>query len=172
MNREKALFLDRDGVINEDSGYPYKPEQIIFRDGIFDFCGAALNKGYILVVVTNQGGIAKGYYTEADVVALHTWMGDRFRDQGIAIAGFYYCPFRPDGVIPEYTKESFMRKPKPGMILQAAQDLNIDIAQSLMLGDKPTDRIELKELKSIIIKGKYSEREYDVTGFEEVKKLI
>ena len=168
----KAIFLDRDGVINKDSAYPYKPEHITFTDGIFKFCITALKRGYILVVVTNQAGVAKGHYSEGDVISLHKWMGRKFREQGIEIAAFYYCPYHIDGIVPEYQKDSEDRKPKPGMFFQASKDLGIDIKNSIMVGDKLTDRIELEDLKSIIIKSKYTGDNYDVVSLEEVEKML
>ena len=169
---KRALFLDRDGVINEDTAYPHKPEHITFRKGIFKFCKTALKKGYIIVVVSNQAGVAKGYYSEDDVIALHKWMNSKFREQGIEIAGFYYCPYHIDGTVPEYKKYSANRKPKPGMFLQASKDLGIDIKNSIMVGDKLTDRIELEDLKSIIIKSKYTGNNYDVESIKEAEKIL
>lgn len=170
--KKKALFLDRDGIINEDSEYPFKPEHIVFKKGIFKFCKSAIDKGYILVVVTNQAGIAKGYYSEDDVVFLHKWMENKFREQGIPIAKFYYCPFHSEGTIEQYKKDSPLRKPKPGMILLAAQELDIDLKKSIMIGDKPSDRIELKELKSIIVHSHYSGDNYDAENIAAVEEMI
>ncbi len=168
----KAIFLDRDGIVNEDTGYPCKPEQIRFTKSIFKFCKTILSKEYILVIVSNQAGVAKGYFSEDAVKLLHTWMEDKFLEQGIEIAGFYYCPFHKDGVVPEYTKDSNMRKPKPGMILEAARDLNIDINKSIMIGDKISDRIELDGLQSIIVRSKYTGKGYDAKNLESVEKMI
>lgn len=167
-----ALFLDRDGIINEDTKYPHKPEHITFKKDIFKFCKAVIEKGYILVVVSNQAGVAKGYYSEDDVVFLHKWMENKFRERGITIAGFYYCPYHIEGTVQKYRKDSPMRKPKPGMILQAAKELGIDLKKSVMVGDKPSDRIELKELKSIIVHSKYTGNEYDAEDIVAVEKMI
>ncbi len=169
---KKALFLDRDGVINIDCAYPHKPEQIIFSDGIFNLCKKALSKGYLLVVVTNQAGVAKGYFTEDDVKRLHDWMQQQFCNQGIKIDAFYYCPFHPNATVEMYKKDSSCRKPGPGMILQAAKDFNIDINESLMVGDKESDRISLPGLKSIIIKSQYSKEDYDVVSLAEVERFL
>ncbi len=168
----KAIFLDRDGVVNEDTGYPCRPEQITFTKHIFEFCKAAVVKDYILVIVSNQAGVAKGYFSEDDVNFLHKWMENKFRERGIEITGFYYCPFHRDGVIPEYTKDSNMRKPKPGMIVKAAQDLTIDITKSIMVGDKVSDRIEYDGLKSIIIRSSYTGTDYDAENLLSVEKMI
>jgi D-glycero-D-manno-heptose 1,7-bisphosphate phosphatase len=170
--KNKALFLDRDGVINEDSAYPYKPEHIIFKEGIFDFCRKAVEKGYLLVVVTNQAGVAKGKFTEDDVKALHVWMGNQFQERHIPVAGFYYCPFHKDGVVPRYAVDSEWRKPKPGMILQAMKDLDIDETQSIMIGDKLSDRIALAGLRSIILKSNYTPHDYNAENFEELQNMI
>lgn len=169
---KKALFLDRDGVINEDLGYPYKPEHIKFKKGIFEFCQKAIDKGYIIVIITNQAGVAKGYFSEKEVQHLHLWMTREFKKKNIHIAGIYYCPFHQDGTIKKYQKKSYLRKPKPGMILQAQQDLNINLEKSIMVGDKLSDRIHLKELRSIIIKSKYTPNEFDVESFEEILLMI
>jgi D-glycero-D-manno-heptose 1,7-bisphosphate phosphatase len=170
--KNKALFLDRDGIINEDREYPHKPEHIVFFPAVFDLCKLAIEKGYLIVVVTNQAGVAKGYFSENDVVSLHEWMSERFRERGIAIAGFYYCPFHENGVIEEYKRVSFCRKPKPGMFLAAAKDLDIDLSRSIMIGDKQSDRIELPELKCYIVKSRYSAGNYDYETLEQVKAVL
>ena len=170
--KKKALFLDRDGIINKDWDYPHKPEHIEFFPAVFELCRAAIEKGYIIVVVTNQAGVAKGYFTENEVMSLHEWMKGQFRQRGIDIAGFYYCPFHKNGVVEAYAKESFCRKPKPGMFLNAAKDLNIDLSASVMIGDKQSDRIELPELKSYVIKSKYAIDKYDFETLEEAVKIL
>jgi D-glycero-D-manno-heptose 1,7-bisphosphate phosphatase len=173
MNFErKAIFLDRDGVVNEDTAYPHKPEHIKFKDGIFKFCKAAIQKGYIIVIVTNQAGVAKGHFSESDVQFLHKWMHNKFQEQGIEISGFYYCPYHKDALIPEYKEDSFFRKPNPGMILKASEELGININKSVIVGDKPSDRIELKELRSIILKSDYTGDDYDVESIGAVENLI
>jgi D-glycero-D-manno-heptose 1,7-bisphosphate phosphatase len=170
--KNKALFLDRDGIINEDKEYPHKPEHIVFYPAVFELSRAAIEKGYIVVVVTNQAGVAKGYFTENDVRSLHAWMAEQFGVKGITIAGFYYCPFHKNGVTPAYKRESYCRKPKPGMFLNAAKDLDIDLSRSIMIGDKQSDRIELPELKCYIIKSKYVVDNYDFETLEEVKAIL
>jgi D-glycero-D-manno-heptose 1,7-bisphosphate phosphatase len=172
MEKNKALFLDRDGVVNEDVRYAHKPEQIRFCDGIFDLCEAALAKGYLLVVVTNQAGIAKGHFTEEEVRNIHQWIADRFASRGIRLTAFYYCPFHANGSVPEYRKDSACRKPKPGMFLEAAADHNIDLSASLMVGDKVSDRIELPGLRCIIVKSAYTTSGYDVASIREVIPLL
>jgi D-glycero-D-manno-heptose 1,7-bisphosphate phosphatase len=168
----RALFIDRDGVINEDTGYPHKPEHIVFRPGIFDLCASARLKGYVLVVVTNQAGVGKGRFTEDDVRSLHAWMQEEFRRRGIEIAAFYYCPHHVNATLPEYRMACEDRKPRPGMILKAARDLDLDVSTSVMIGDKHSDRIELPGLKSIIIRSRYAETGYDVEALSQIEALL
>jgi len=172
MSDNRALFLDRDGIINEDVRYPHLPEHIRFCEGIFDVCRTAAEKGYLLIVVTNQAGVAKGYYTEDDVVALHEWMREQFLLQGITITAFYYSPYHNDGTVEKYVRNSDCRKPNPGMVLRAAGDYDIDIARSLMVGDKESDRILLPELKSVIVKSNYTPEKYDVESLNDVIALL
>jgi D-glycero-D-manno-heptose 1,7-bisphosphate phosphatase len=134
-----ALFLDRDGIINLDLGYVHRPTDFIFRDGIFELCRAAQDAGLLLVVVTNQAGIGRGYYTEADFQALTRWMLARFAERGIGFAGLEYCPDHPVHGIGHYRRENRRRKPSPGMILDACTALGIDPARSIMVGDRATD---------------------------------
>jgi len=172
LQKKKALFLDRDGIINEDKEYPSKPDHIVFIPAVFNVCRAAVEKDYIIVVVTNQAGVAKGLFSETDVIALHDWMSGQFRQRGIIIAGFYYCPFHKNGTVEAYARDSFCRKPKPGMFLNAAKDLNIDLSRSIMIGDKHSDRIELPELKSYIIKSRYAVDNYDLESLEKAITIL
>ena len=170
--KQKAFFIDRDGIINEDTGYPYKPDHILFRPEIFDICRAAQQKGYLLIVITNQAGVAKGKFSEEDVRSLHAWIKDQFKARGIDIAAFYYCPHHKDGVVPEYAKTCNCRKPKPGMIEQAQRDFQIDIPGSLVIGDKVSDRIDYPGLRSLIVKSKYTVRNYDVEYPAQILKYL
>jgi D-glycero-D-manno-heptose 1,7-bisphosphate phosphatase len=135
----KALFLDRDGVINVEKNYVYRIEDFEFLPGIFDLCATARDLGFCLVVITNQAGIGRGYYGEADFQYLTRWMLDQFQGQGIAIDRVYYCPYHPTAGVGEYRRESFDRKPNPGMILRAQQDLGLTLADSALIGDKDSD---------------------------------
>jgi len=134
-----AVFLDRDGVINVDHGYVSRPEQFEFIDGIFEACQHFAALGYTIIVVTNQSGIGRGYYTEADFLNLTQWMTERFAEQGVTIAGVYWCPHHPVHAQGAYQRECDCRKPAPGLILQAAAEHGIDLARSWMLGDKAAD---------------------------------
>jgi D-glycero-D-manno-heptose 1,7-bisphosphate phosphatase len=135
---QKCLFLDRDGVINEDRGYVYKIEEFVFREGIFDLCREYISKGFIIIIVTNQSGICHEYYTEEDFHKLTNWMKERFLEESIVITDVFFCPYHPDGV-GKYKKESIYRKPNPGMILDEASKYNIDLKNSVLIGDKETD---------------------------------
>jgi D-glycero-D-manno-heptose 1,7-bisphosphate phosphatase len=135
----KAAFLDRDGVINIDHGYLYQPEQFDFIDGVFDACRHLQNLGYLLIVVTNQSGIARGYYTEHQFALLTSWMKQQFAAQGVKIDGVYYCPHHLEKGQNPYNIDCDCRKPQPGMFNQAIREYGIDPAQSLMLGDKAAD---------------------------------
>lgn len=139
MPRSRALFLDRDGVINVDRGYVGAREKFDFMPGLFEFLRAAQDKGYRLVIVTNQSGVARGLYDEQDYEKLTAWMLDALRAEGIAIDLVLACFAFKDGEIPEYRRDSFWRKPNPGMILEAAQRLRLDLARSAMIGDQVRD---------------------------------
>ena len=134
-----ALFLDRDGVINVDHAYVYQKENFDFIEGIFELVAAAKHAGYLVIVVTNQAGIGRGYYTPQDFHALMDWVGQQFAAHGGALDAVYYCPHHPEHGIGEYRQDSEDRKPGPGMLLRAARELNIDLARSLMVGDKASD---------------------------------
>jgi D-glycero-D-manno-heptose 1,7-bisphosphate phosphatase len=170
---KKALFLDRDGVVNEDYHYAHKPEHITFRDGIFDLCRAAIDKGYIIIVISNQAGVAKGKFSEEDVRALHRWMQEQFRSRSIEIAAFYYCPHHKDGIVERYRLDCECRKPRPGLILRAKKEFNVDIAKSLMIGDKESDRIDLQGLRTVIARSEYTgDKGFDVETLAGVLQYL
>lgn len=132
MEKIKALFLDRDGVINYDPGYVYRIEDFEFMPGIFEALAGFMALGYEIFVVTNQSGIGRGYYSEDDFAKLSKYMIDEFKSYGIEIKKIYHCPHTP-------SDDCNCRKPKPGMILQALDEFNISLKDSLMIGDKPSD---------------------------------
>jgi D-glycero-D-manno-heptose 1,7-bisphosphate phosphatase len=138
-NSHRALFLDRDGVINHDAGYTSRVEDFHFIDGIFDLCRAARQAGYLLIVITNQAGIGRGYYSEDDFLVLTKWMRQRFEAEGATLTDVLYCPFHPEHGIGDYKKDSLDRKPNPGMLLRAAKMHSIDMKHSIMIGDKDSD---------------------------------
>lgn len=135
----RALFLDRDGVINVEKNYVYRIEDFEFLPGIFELTATARDLGFALVVVTNQAGIGRGCYTETDYQRLTDWMLGEFRSRGVVIDRVYHCPYHPTAGIGEYLRESFDRKPNPGMILRAQQDLGLDLPGCILLGDKDSD---------------------------------
>jgi D-glycero-D-manno-heptose 1,7-bisphosphate phosphatase len=137
MNLNRAVFLDRDGTINEELGYLYRTEDCRFLPGVKDAVKRLNGAGYLVVVVTNQSGIARGYYTEADLDKLHSYMTKEFSVSGAQIDGWYYCPHHPDFPV-EYSACD-CRKPLPGMMLAASSDLGIDLSSSWMVGDKNAD---------------------------------
>jgi D-glycero-D-manno-heptose 1,7-bisphosphate phosphatase len=133
-NKRKALFLDRDGTINLEKGYVFRVEDFEFRPQIFDLIKNYQQKDFLIIVVTNQSGIARGFYTESEFHALSDWMVARFNEAGIKIEKIYHCPHHPD-----FTGECQCRKPKPGMILQAIEEFNMDPAECVLVGDKKSD---------------------------------
>jgi D-glycero-D-manno-heptose 1,7-bisphosphate phosphatase len=138
--RRKALFLDRDGVINHEVGYLHAAKDVRWVEGIFDLCQVAAGLGYKLVVVTNQAGIARGMYTEVQYEELTAWMLEEFVKQGVALDAVYFCPFHPEGV-GKYKGEHEDRKPGTGMLRRAAKDLQLELGWSVMVGDRCTDMV-------------------------------
>jgi D-glycero-D-manno-heptose 1,7-bisphosphate phosphatase len=134
-----ALFLDRDGVVNSEVGYLYKPEHVQFMPGLFDLCRVARSRGCKIVIVTNQAGIARGLYSEADFHVLMRWIIGQFARERIQVDGYYFCPHHPEQAIGRYRKDCPDRKPQPGMILRAAREHEIDLARSLLVGDRCSD---------------------------------
>ncbi len=139
MDLTPALFLDRDGVINVDHGYVHRIADFEFMPGIFDLVRCARGLQMRVVVVTNQAGIGRGLYSEADFAALTRWMCERFADAGASIDRVYHCPTHPTQALGAYRVDSPMRKPHPGMLLAARHDLQLDLPASALLGDKLTD---------------------------------
>jgi len=136
----RAVFLDRDGVINVDHGYVYRAEQFQFIPGIFELARFVVaDLGWPLIVATNQAGIGRGYYSEEDYQAVTRWMCDRFAVEGAPISKVYHCPYHPEARLGQYRLDHPWRKPKPGMIQQAESDLCLDLPGSVMIGDKLSD---------------------------------
>lgn len=135
--RNKALFLDRDGVVNIDRHYVIRREDFEFTDGLFELCRYFLNKNYLIIIITNQSGVARGYFTESDLLALHKYMTDELLKEKISITNIFYCisldDYHPD------------RKPNAGMFYKARNKYNIDMASSVSIGDKERDIIAAKK---------------------------
>jgi D-glycero-D-manno-heptose 1,7-bisphosphate phosphatase len=135
----RALFLDRDGVINVDRNYVHRREDFDFLPGIFDLCLTAQDARFIPIVITNQAGIGRGIYSEDDFQQLTGWMLERFLEHGVRIGRVYHCPYHPTAGIGAYRRDSFDRKPNPGMILKARDEFALDLAHCVLVGDKDTD---------------------------------
>ena len=135
----KAVFLDRDGVVNVDHGYVSESEKFEFIDGVFTACKRFYDAGYLIVIVTNQSGIGRGYYDEMQFEDLSDWMVEQFTQHGVPIASVHYCPHHPEQANKAYLKACDCRKPQPGMLLDAIKQHNIDPALSVMVGDKVSD---------------------------------
>jgi D-glycero-D-manno-heptose 1,7-bisphosphate phosphatase len=137
--KRRAVFLDRDGTINVEKEYLSRPEDFEFLPGVPEALKRLKDAGFFLIVVTNQSGVARGYFTLAEVEALHRCIQKRLRAFGTEIDGFFVCPHHPDLGVGEYRKRCACRKGEPGLLLQAAVDFGIDLSRSYMIGDKPAD---------------------------------
>ncbi len=135
----KGLFLDRDGVINIDHGYVHKVQDFDFVSGIFDLTLEAVNKGYLIFVITNQAGIGRGFYSLNEFNLLTDWMCSKFFSEGITLSKVYYCPYHPTHGKGNYKQDHELRKPNPGMINQAMEEFHVDLSKSILIGDKLTD---------------------------------
>src|SRR6201994_3569081 len=136
---KRALFLDRDGVVNEEVGYLHRADEVRFVDGIFSLCRTAIKLGYKLIVVTNQAGIARGYYSEADFEALMDFIRKELRAEGIELDAVYYCPFHPEHGVGKYKQEHEDRKPGTGMLRRGAREFGVDLSESVLVGDRCSD---------------------------------
>lgn len=135
-----AVFFDRDGVLNVDTGYLIRPEEFRWVNGAREALRATQEAGLLAIVVTNQSGVARGFFTQADVDALHAWMRQDLAKDGLEITAFYSCPYHEAGIIETYrTADHVDRKPNPGMILRAMTDWHIAPERSFIVGDKDSD---------------------------------
>jgi len=135
----RAAFIDRDGVINIDHGYVFRREEFEFVPGLLSACAQLHRWGFSLVVVTNQSGIGRGLYNEDDYRRLTEWMTDEFAAAGAPLAGAYHCPHLPPALQPALRRRCDCRKPAPGLLLAAARELSLDLARSVLFGDKASD---------------------------------
>jgi D-glycero-D-manno-heptose 1,7-bisphosphate phosphatase len=134
----RALFLDRDGVVNHEIGYLHRAEDVRWMDGIFSLCRTAMKLRYKLIVVTNQSGIARGYYSMGQFEELMAWMRAELLRENITLDAVYCCPYHPEG-LGEYKREHEDRKPSPGMLRRAAIEQWVDLSQSILAGDRCSD---------------------------------
>ncbi len=168
----KALFLDRDGVINYETNFVHKISDFKFIDGVFETCLYFQNNGFMIFVITNQSGISRGYYSENEFQILTNWMIKEFKKNNITINKVYFCPHYPqkDG-------ECLCRKPNPNMILNAKTEFNIDLSESILIGDRNSD-IEagisagIKSNFLINTGHKINENKFNVRILENLKELI
>jgi len=170
----KTIFLDRDGIINKEVNYLHKIDDFEFMDGIFDCCVHFNNLGYKIIIITNQSGIARGYYQEADYMRLTSWMLDKFKEKNINILDIFHCPHGPDS-------SCICRKPEPGMFLDAKSKYNIEMEKSWMIGDKLIDIIAANSAgvnNTVLLKNNHSESKTEsISSFyiytlKELKKII
>lgn len=136
---QRALFLDRDGVVNHDKNYLYKINELEWVDGIFELTKFATEKMLPIFIVTNQSGIARGFYSEADFNTINDYMISVFKQNNVNVTDVFYCPFHPDANIEKYKLDHPWRKPKPGMFFAAKELYSIDLTNSFMIGDRETD---------------------------------
>jgi len=139
MSKRPAAFLDRDGVLNQDTGYAHRPDQIEWVDGAMEAVALLKAREYLVFVVTNQSGIARGYYGVPDVEALHRWMNERLQEHAGSIDDFRISPYHPDFDDGRFTDLADWRKPQPGMLLDLLAHWDVDLSRSFMIGDKTTD---------------------------------
>ncbi|HEX4609572.1 MAG TPA: HAD family hydrolase [Urbifossiella sp.] len=139
MNPRPAVFLDRDGVLIEDAHYVGSPDRVRLIPGAAGAVAALNRAGWAVVVVTNQAGVAKGYFSPAAVDAVHAFLADQLAGYGARVDGYYFCPHHPEGEVAEYRTRCDCRKPEPGLLRAAAADLGLDPARSWMVGDRETD---------------------------------
>ena len=168
---KRAVFLDRDGTINKDVGYPGSYDAIQIYSFSFEAVRKLNQAGFITVVVTNQSGVGRGLINESVLKDIHVKMREDFKAQNARLDGIYYCPHFISSVFPEYNKDCSCRKPKPGMALKAASELGIDTTQSYMIGDKTEDVLFGMNIKATPIllltgHGKRAQRELHDMGKE------
>ena len=147
----KALFLDRDGVLMEDLGYVGNIDRVKIKKEFVDIVKYAKEKDFITIVATNQAGVSYGYYSEEDVKKVHKYIYEEYKKCGALIDDFYYCPYHIKSDNKKYNIISMLRKPEAGMHLLAAKKYNLDLSLSFMIGDRDTDIIKIPYLKTLLI---------------------
>lgn len=174
--RNPVIFLDRDGTIHVDKGYLYKKEEVEYLDGVVQALSKLCTMGYLLIIVTNQSGIARGYYTEQDFLGLDTWMRRDLEKRGVIISRTYYCPHYPKGIVARYAKKCTCRKPGTGLFWQAQAEFEIDMGRSYAVGDRMRDLMICREsgVKGILLasKGIFSDGIRGCRDWREVLGLI
>jgi D,D-heptose 1,7-bisphosphate phosphatase len=133
--KNKAIFIDKDGTLIPDIPYNVDPEKVTLQDGALEGLSQLQKAGYLLIIVSNQSGVARGYFKEEALIGVQRKIESLLAEKGVLLNGFYYCPHYPNADIKEYAVECDCRKPQPGMLLKAAREQNIDLSQSWMIGD-------------------------------------
>jgi D-glycero-D-manno-heptose 1,7-bisphosphate phosphatase len=169
--KNKALFLDRDGVINKDYGYVYQINKFDLIDNIKILIKAAKAKGYKIIVVTNQAGIGRGFFSEDDFENLNNYMKDLFLKDKCDIDAVYYCPYHSIAGVGKYLKDSYDRKPNPGMLLKARKKFNLDMNKSILIGDKISD-IEAGIKSSVKTNILFNNKEDNIQNINKNYKFI
>ena len=165
MGKNKFILFDRDGVINIEKSYLYKIEDFEYESGVIEGLEKLKKLGYRFLIITNQAGIARGYYTEEDYLKLEKFIMEDLKNKGIKIEKTYYCPHHPEGK-GNYRIECECRKPNTGNFLKAIEEFQIDVKKSFMVGDRITDLIPAEKLgfKSVLVKTGY--------GMKNISKLV
>jgi D-glycero-D-manno-heptose 1,7-bisphosphate phosphatase len=170
----KTIFLDRDGVINKELNYLYKIEDFEFINGVFETCKYLITLDYKIIIITNQSGISRGYYTEKDFQIINNWMLSEFKKNGVSILDVFYCPHLPDS-------NCTCRKPKPGMLLEAQNKHNINMQNSWLIGDKEADIIAARNsniTNTILVRSGHqineanSEAKFVIDSVQQTNKII
>ena len=171
MSKNKALFLDRDGVVIEDHGFVHTIDEVVFQKGMLDLGRFFTAKGWKIIVVSNQSGIARGYFTGEEAEVVHRFIAEKFNFHKISITDFFYCPHYPP-----ITGPCKCRKPEPGMLLEAAAKHSIDLANSIMVGDKGSDMQAAAAAgirKRYFLQGKYEYApEEGVTVIRDLRDIL
>lgn len=171
---EKVVFLDRDGTLNEEVEYLHRPEDLRLLPGVEEGLSELKRQGFQLVVVTNQAGVARGYYTEEDVAALHCYLNSLLEEKNAQIDHFFYCPHHPEHGTPRYRKVCRCRKPNIGMFEKAEEFYDIDKAHSYMIGDKLLDTEAGRRygVKTILVGTGYGKEQKDSVRPQEEKEAF
>jgi D,D-heptose 1,7-bisphosphate phosphatase len=171
--KKPALFLDRDGVINEDLGYVGEKERIKFIEGVIDLIKFFNEKKWWVIVLTNQSGVARGLYTKEDVLELHHWMGEKLLEKGAKVDDWMFCPYHFEKAEREvYKKKSLFRKPHPGMMIEASEKYPIALEKSIMIGDKKSDVLFLNGVRYYLLQGHYPLEGVKVPCFKSHEDLL
>jgi len=153
----RAVFLDRDGTLIKNRHFSFRPSDVEFMDGVEEGLRLLHGADYSLIVVTNQSGVARGLFPESAVQEIHARMEELLSREGIPLSGFYYCPHHPDGTVPEYSLVCDCRKPRPGLILRASVEKEIDTSRSWLIGDIMDDILAGRRAgcRTVLVNGWY-----------------